>query len=552
MRNQSYHTSSTSARSLPRQAIHQALKHIAQSCDGARSRDGTGFSKHDADRGLELASKKNLTRREAREAKRLIQKYRRQVPSYLYEQIFPESATDEDGQVDASHPPVGPEDDITPDVLGEEILKTEHFAKDRGDSLYHFEGGRYVRNGDDFVKRRVKALLGSWGMLDQWRSNLAKEVVKYILVDSPLLWDRPPTDVVNVLNGLLDVRTGKLRPYSPDHLSSIQLPVRFDRNAKCPAWRRFVRDVFPRDAQQSPWEILGDLMVPDRSIQKAFLPIGEGGTGKSRFLAGATAFVGRENVSNVDLHKLEGNRFATAQLLGKLANISADLPSRDLHDTAIFKAVTGGDRIEAERKFKPAFAFLPHVRLLFSANHAPKSKDTSEAFWDRWLVCPFENKFRGTPGEIPREQLDAQLADPKELSGVLNLALRALRKVRKRGHFTESESMRKAKQEFGEVTDHCLIWLNRKMIRDPKATVGVSLVRRRYNEAAEQAGWPVMTATQFGKAFRETLSRYQEDAHRSEREAGVVLHRNRIWKRSGVYLLWSQRVVPVVKVVTLI
>ena len=372
--------------------------------------------------------------------------------------------------------------------------------------VYHYAGGRYVGNGEEYIKKRVKVLLGDWGALDQWRSKLAKEVSEYILADAPMLWERPPTDVVNLQNGLLHVKTGKLRPHSPDHLSSIQLPVVFDPKAKCPAWDRFVPEVYPRDAHALAWEILGDFMVPDRSRQKAFLFLGDGGTGKSTYLTGATALLGQDNVSTVDLQKLEGNRFATAQLVGKLANISADLPSKHVEDTAIFKGVTGGDRLEAEYKFKSPFSFLPFVRLAFSANHPPRSKDISEAFWDRWLVIPFENKFRGTEKEIPRNELDAQLADPAELSGVMNKALKALRRLRKRGRFTESASMRKARQEFREVTDHFLIWLSREVILQPKATVAVSEVRRRYNKEAERAGRPVMTAAQFGKAFTGAFS----------------------------------------------
>ena len=52
--------------------------------------------------------------------------------------------------------------------------------------------------------------------------------MKYIEVDAPLLWDRPKRDVVNVLNGQLDVNTGTLSPHSPDFLSPVQLPVLFD------------------------------------------------------------------------------------------------------------------------------------------------------------------------------------------------------------------------------------------------------------------------------------------------------------------------------------
>ena len=170
-------------------------------------------------------------------------------------------------------------------------------------------------------------------------------------------------------------KRGKLLPHSPDHLSPIQLPVHFDRKAKCPAWKRFVQDVCPRHSQGALWELLGDLMVPDRSQQKGVLLLGEGGTGKSTFLRVATAFLGENNVSTVDLHKLEGDRFATSQLVGKLANISADLPSKHLEDTAVFKAVTGGDRLAAQRKVQGSlFVFPIRSTSVFREQHSQKQK----------------------------------------------------------------------------------------------------------------------------------------------------------------------------------
>ena len=486
-------------------SLREALCQLADNCDGARSRDGHGFNQFDTGPGKALAQRKRWSRRDRTRALKLAHKYRNQLPPDLREQIVEASEADGSEESPASGPTGDSEDRITPDLVGEEILRTEHFAKDRGDRLYHWENGSYTPTGETFLKQRVKAALGSWEALNQWRSFLAKEVIEYILADAPFLWDRPPTDVINVLNGLLQIKTGKLLPHIPDHLSPIQLPVRFDRKATCPAWKGFVRDVFPNDSRQLAWEILGDLMQPDRSWQKAILLIGEGGTGKSTFLTAASAFLGKANVAAVDLHTLEGNRFATSQLVGKLGNISADLPTKDLQDTAIFKAITGGDRIRAERKHKPAFSFLPYVRLVFSANHAPRSKDTSEAFWDRWLLIPFDKRFRGTGKEVPRSKLDAQLADSKELSGVLNLALKALRRLRKRGHFTESAAMRKAKAEFREVTDHLSIWLDREVVVDPNGEVKVAKLRRLYNAAADEDGRPVMTATAFGKAMAEAF-----------------------------------------------
>ena len=65
----------------------------------------------------------------------------------------------------------------------------------------------------------------------------------------------------------------------------------------------------------------------------------------------------------------------------------------------MFKAITGCDRITAEFKYRDSFEFTPVTRLLFSANRLPASDDASQAFFDRWLIVRFPNRFRHTRGE---------------------------------------------------------------------------------------------------------------------------------------------------------
>jgi putative DNA primase/helicase len=211
----------------------------------------------------------------------------------------------------------------------------------------------------------------------------------------------------------------------------VQLPVAFNASAECPAWEKFVADVFPEDARELAWDIPAWLMTPDTSIQKAILLVGEGANGKSVYLAGLRTFLGRTNVASETLHRLESNRFAVAQLVGKLANICPDLPSASLAGSSVFKLITGGDCITGEWKFKQPFPFVPFARLIFSANHFPRSADASHAYFRRWIILPFGRTF--DPSEqIPREVLDAQLAAPSELSGLLNKALGAVAAIRTR------------------------------------------------------------------------------------------------------------------------
>jgi P4 family phage/plasmid primase-like protien len=398
-------------------------------------------------------------------------------------------------------------------TLADEILKGDHFAQDAGEKLYRFRHGVYTPDGAASVKRQVKALLEEWDLADEWSSHRAEEVVEYLRVDAPSLWDAPLPNVLNLKNGLLDLKTRELVDHTPQHLSSVQLPVEYYARAACPAWERFVRQVFPPDAQELAWEIIAWLMTADTSIQKAILLEGEGGNGKSTYLRAVIAFLGRHNVTSLSLQKLEADRFAAARLVGRLANICPDLPSEHLAGTSMFKAITGGDIITAEYKYRDSFEFAPFARLVFSANHLPRSGDGSPAFFDRWLVIPFRRTFRGTAQETPRAELDARLADPDELSGVLNKALAVLPSLYE-GGFTISASVRQAAEEFRATTDPLAVWLDRETIEHPHSMIAKDALAQAYNADCDRVGRPRVTKNAFGRALGR-LRPHIDDAQRT-------------------------------------
>jgi putative DNA primase/helicase len=406
-----------------------------------------------------------------------------------------------------------PDESISTHELAEAITARHHFAQDAGGRLYVYRAGYYQGDGAAFVRQQVKRLMARMKVSAKWTSHKADEVVKYIDVDAPLLWSEPPRDRINLINGILDVTTRDLALHSPDFLSPIQIPVRHDPQAECPTWCSFIEGVFPDDAEAIAWEIPAWLMTPDTSVQKAILLLGEGANGKSTYLSAVVAFIGRRNTSALSLHRLEQDKFAAARLVGKLANVCPDLPSDDLASTSTFKAITGGDGMEAERKFQESFEFVPFSRLVFSANHPPKSQDGSSGFFRRWLVVPFDRTFQaGHPNTLGREVLDKILADPDELSGVLNKALDALGGLRSRGGFSESDSTRRALTEFRETTDPLAVWLDANTDAEPDGLVPCDRLLRAYNDDAVAKGHRPMTKNQFGRAIaqlRPTVQRVQ-------------------------------------------
>jgi putative DNA primase/helicase len=385
----------------------------------------------------------------------------------------------------------------------ERALKAEtHFARDKGDRLYVFEGGCYQPTGERFVRQAVKKFCETTGAEKSWTPELTTRVVAWITDDAPELMERPPLDTLNVRNGLLDVASRVLRPHSPDFLSPVQIDADFDVDARCLAIEQFNREVFPEDSRHIPWEIAAWLMLPDTSIQKAILAIGEGANGKSVFLNLLQAFLGSTNVAALSLHKIELDRFAAARLVGKLANVCPDLPTSALSGTSMFKALTGGDTINAERKFESSFEFQPYARLVFSANSLPRSDDATHGFFRRWLVIPFKASF-AEDGErtVPRAILDARLQAPGELSGMLNRALDALPQIRS-GKFSESRSTRDAWDSFRRTTDPLACWLDANIVVVPEGVIPKDTLRRAYSQVCQDAGRPILADEQFTAALK--------------------------------------------------
>ena len=184
--------------------------------------------------------------------------------------------------------------------------------------------------------------------------------------------------------------------------------------------------------------------------------------------------------------------------LNHFASFSVASPS----STSMFKALTGGDVVSAEYKFRDSFEYIPFCKLVFSANKPPQSDDPTHGFFRRWQVVPFVRCFEeGAPGTKSREEIDATLAESSELSGVLNKALLALANIRRNG-FTQTESMRQAWDDFRTATDPLVVWLDQNTINLPTAVVAKSDLLTAFNGHLMDNGKPPMTKMAFGLAMK--------------------------------------------------
>jgi P4 family phage/plasmid primase-like protien len=316
----------------------------------------------------------------------------------------------------------------------------------------------------------------------------------YLRADFATVGDRQPEGFVNLRNGLLDWRaaTPTLREHSPEIVSTVQIPHRWNPSAACPRIERFLEEVL-EDAVAMVLELIGYALLPANPLRVAVLLLGPGRNGKSVLLAVIKALLGAENVSAVSLQALTEHRFAAAELFGKLANICGDLDARAVRQTDTFKMLTGGDPMMGERKHRDPFTFMPYALPIFSANEPPLSSDQTEAWFDRWLVLPMERR-------IPDEKIDphlvAKLTTADELEGLLARAVEGLRRIMARGCFELPASVREAREQYRERLDTVAGFVADECRLDPQAWTPRRVLFSHYRAWAVAGGrLPVSAAT---------------------------------------------------------
>ena len=372
-----------------------------------------------------------------------------------------------------------------PGLLAEHLAATEHtfYTSAR---FFAYDNGVYKAISDTCAQRIVMDHMLSRERTSAQIEDATKQWILMIQKhDSEL--NRDPY-IINVKNGLLDVRNGTISAHSPECLSTIQLNATYDTNAECPTFMRFLHEAFPEDPDQIGLiqEILGYFLVPLTLAQKCFVIQGAAGSGKSVLLLVVNEILlSPELVSNVSLQALN-ERFKTAELYGKLANIFADLPSQKIEDTGIFKALVGGDYLTVEKKNQPPFSFKSKARLLFSCNDLPMNVgDLSDGFYRRLIIIHFAHPISG-------DKLDPSFLEKlrAEADGIFLFAFEGLRRlIRNNFKFNETETNRKMLQQYRAASDPVLSFINENCRQDPSYSVGSTELWNSFKSYCKEYGF---------------------------------------------------------------
>ena len=214
---------------------------------------------------------------------------------------------------------------------------------------------------------------------------------------------------LNTPSGVVDLRTGKIRPSTPadlcTHITSCGLPDEATSSAAAQIWQEFLNQLTDGDTDLESYlmQIVGRAAFGIVKGEELVILYGNGGNGKSTFINAISAVMGDYSVTYDGEALMDTNsnsrQFDLARLHGARLAVFTELKENRTLDTATLKHIASTDRIHAAIKYQMPFDFAPsHSPFLFS-NHLPRVNARDEGTWRRLKIAPFNHRFTNTSGQ---------------------------------------------------------------------------------------------------------------------------------------------------------
>jgi putative DNA primase/helicase len=339
--------------------------------------------------------------------------------------------------------------------------------------------------------------------------------------------DRDPW-LLNVRNGTLDLRTGQLRPHRRRDCITKLCPVAYDPAATCPLWDKFLAGIFDGDEDLIGYmaRLVGYCLTGCQT--EHILPFlhGDGANGKTTFVERLMNLLGPDYATKAPPDLLlakrgEAHPTERADLFGKRFVACVETESGRRLAEALFKEMTGGDRMKARRMREDFWEFTPTHHVWLAGNHKPAVVGQDHGTWRRIKLIPFEVQFwdpdtKPKPGE---ERPEALRADKRigekldaELPGILAWAVRGCLDWQKNGmqepavvgaKTTEYEEEQDVVGRF--IEDHCevgpyLIGDSGALYKKFKELTNSRMTNFQFGKELDRRGFPKQDGS--GKEYR--------------------------------------------------
>ncbi len=277
--------------------------------------------------------------------------------------------------------------------------------------------------------------------------------------------------LLNTPDGVVDLKTGKVKPNSPSHRCTMSTAVA--PGVSAPNWLRTLREWMNDDEELVAYlqRLAGYALTGSTQEHALVFLYGPGGNGKSLFLGALAGCMGdyaiTAPINTFTESKHDQHPTDLARLRGARLVITTETEANRRWADAKVKLLTGGDRITARFMHQDYFEFTPQFKLIVAGNHRPHFANVDDAIRRRLHIVPFTFK-----PAAPNPQLSATLR--AEWPGILAWMIEGCVEWQRQG-LNPPAAVLAATNEFFTSEDTLGAWLNECVEDDASKGVGLFL-----------------------------------------------------------------------------
>ena len=410
---------------------------------------------------------------------------------------------------------------VLEDPLSDEELETlsrdEAFQKPiffRKNTFLFDKFARYLKNNNHIIKIDGQLHVYRDGIYVDGTKEIEAQMIQYIpdlnkakraevlsYIDIMIMENTKMSSANYIAfnNGIYNLETDELEDFSPEIIITNKIPYNYVEGAYSEVTDKTLNKLACQDENIRALleECIGYCFYRRNELRKSFILTGEKENGKSTFLAMLDNLLGKENTAGLDLKEL-GDRFKTAELFGKLANIGDDIGDEFIPNPSIFKKLSSGNPVNVERKGQDPFDFSSYAKLIFSANDIPKIRDKSGAVLSRLVIVPFNARFtKNDPDFDPYIKYKLIKREPMEY--LIQIGIQGLKRILTNQRFTSSKKVEKAIVDYEKGNNPILLYLE----EDPKiANEPTNKVYQGYYEFCMMNNFKPMSNIEFSKQIK--------------------------------------------------
>jgi putative DNA primase/helicase len=386
---------------------------------------------------------------------------------------------------------------ITADVLGRTSALLGHPLTFQGDMLHVFTGKCWSPIDDSDLNHHLRhvGIKVAVNRLLAPDVDFIEKLKKQIGSTTSSKVKGMARNLFNFENGTLDIfadGTVNFREHRPEDQLLYVLPYKYDPTATCDKWMVFLDEVIPEEGKQECLaEFLGSCFS-DVKHEKILLLYGNGANGKSVVMETVINLYGKDNLTHNTLEQITNELgYYLGNLMKSLLNYAGEI-SKKINPDGLKKLASREPMMGRYVRGRP-FEVTDYCRSAFNCNVLPEVTETSDGFFRRFLIIPFEYTV---PKNERNPHLHTEIAET-DLPGIMNWVIAGLQRlVKANGKFSHCPAADAILEQYQAASRNVELFVT-DVIGNEKDLFQSSDLYERYNEFCSDNEYTPVTVKKF-------------------------------------------------------